>query len=292
MCCRPAFSGLSATALLLGLALLLAAACQPVPQPFAPAHKAGPGGPNLVLSPRVGLVVRPPDGLADAAAAARVAEHLAEALRRHDFTASTRPGHRGSAVLSGRLVDGKTLEWRMVDASGVLHAESRQPLDAALGPPEGYDDALWRSLADATAMALDRAERDLEQGSDRRVELAAVEVGPIDGAPGNGRQALAAELRRALRDAGVPSPDGEAEDFLLLLGSIHLGPAQGARQEVEILWQLIRADGLELGRIAQRNQVPVGQLDGAWGGLARNIAEAATDGIVDLLRNIGPGAAS
>ena len=90
----------------------------------------------------------------------------------------------------------------------------------------------------------------------------------------------------------MPSPADEDTDSLLLIGSIHLGAVLGPRRDIEIVWQLIRPDGSELGRITQRNQVHDGELEGAWGSLARAIAQAASNGIVDLLRQLDPDVAS
>lgn len=263
------------------LLALLATACDRPSQPFAPEHKAAPSATALVLSPRLGLMVQPLDGIH-----AELEEQLIPALQRHDFTASSRRGHRGSAILSGRRDGDTAIVWQIHAADGSLQAEARQRLDPAAGDPGSYDDAGLKRLADRAAELLDRAILEQEGDSSRRVRLQPLGIGPIDGAPGNGRQALRAEIGRAMRDAGVPTARDDDDDALMLIGSVHLGRPAGIQREVEIIWQVIRPDGTELGRISQRNLVPASQLEGAWGRLARSIAGAATGGIVDLLRRI------
>lgn len=269
----------------LSVVFAIAAACQPVPRPFAPAAKVNPGDNGLVLSPRAGLVVRPPQGLPQPLAG-ELSSRLVSALRHHDITAMTGKGHRAAAVLNGQWSD-DSVEWEIVEADGTIAVQLLQPLQADRGPPESYAEEDWFGLANTAADMLDMALREVEQGSTRRMSFAAVRLGPIDGAPGNGRLALAAELRRSLRDAGVTVPASEDIDALTLVGSVHVGSSLGRRQPVEIVWQLLRTDGVELGRLVQRNDIASGELDGPWGALARDIANAATDGIVQLLRQVG-----
>jgi hypothetical protein len=64
-------------------------------------------------------------------------------------------------------------------------------------------------------------------------------------------------------------------------------PLPGQRQRVEILWQLIRPDGREIGQVSQANAVPAGLLDGAWGKLAEDVVAAGAPAIVALLRRSG-----
>ena len=44
-----------------------------------------------------------------------------------------------------------------------------------------------------------------------------------------------------------------------------------------------RADGSEIGTVAQENDVPAGLLDGPWGDVAYTVALAAQDGIMQLI---------
>lgn len=274
------------------LLAVFAAACERPPQPFAPAHKAPPSRESLVLSPRLGLTVQPLDGVADENTRERLTAYLVSALLRHDFTASSTYGHGGSASLNGSVEAGPAIVWRLRGADGSLLAEERQHLAPGRGPLGEYDDAGLKQIADRAAELLDQAILDQEVDTSRRIRLSPVGIGPIDGAPGNGRQALSAEIARAMREAGVPTARDSDDDALMLIGSVHQGRTIGIRREVEIVWQLIRPDGTELGRISQRNLVPTSQLEGAWGSLARTIAEAARNGIVDLLRQIDRGTAS
>jgi len=145
-------------------------------------------------------------------------------------------------------------------------------------------------LASKGADAVDHQLRRRERGQGRRIALAPVTMGPVDGVPGLGGRKLAAAMATALADAGVPLADEPSDDGFILLGSMYFRPSgPGLRPElrleirIEMVWHLIRPDGREFGKVAQANTVPKGQLTGDWRHLARAIARAGAPGVRNLL---------
>jgi hypothetical protein len=280
---QPCKSKLPAVILAGGLLLLLGQ-CQPVPKPFAAVHKGDFSA--IQIGPRAGMTVLPVAGEVANSTGRNLAAAMAAALRRREVTASTAQGHRRGHRLRGEAVlisdDQLRLTWRL---SGPDNAETLVLTQTEEISPQAWrrgDAALLQRLAGKAAEALDGRLRRLERGRGRRIALASVTLGPLDGVPGAGAEALAAAMRAALADAGVPLSDEPPDDGFILLGSMRLSP-DGADQRIEMVWHLIRPDGRELGTISQANTVPKGQLAGNWRNLARAIARAGAPGVRDLL---------
>ncbi len=111
----------------------------------------------------------------------------------------------------------------------------------------------------------------------------AVALEPVAGAPGDGAEALAAAIRRALAAEGIAAgPPGRGG--LALVPSVAVAPAGAGVERVAIAWVLRDPSGAEIGRVDQANAIPAGALDGPWGATADDIAAAAAPGIADLAR--------
>ncbi len=268
--------------------LTLLSQCQPVPKPFAAAHKGDFRA--IQIGPRAGMLVLPIAGTAEPDAGGRLANAMAKALRLHEVTASTGKGHRRSHSLRGSAAmtpNGQLrLTWRLHNAAGeesmtIVQQETVRPIDW-----QQPNSALLTRLAGNGAAAIDRRLRRAERGQGRRISLAPITLGPMDGVPGRGGRHLANAMRTALDDAGVPLSQEPVDDGFVLLGSMHVAPSDGGAQfrEIKIVWHLIRPDGEEFGKVSQANRVPAAQLEGDWRYLARAIAQAGAPGVLDLLR--------
>ena len=66
-------------------------------------------------------------------------------------------------------------------------------------------------------------------------------------------------------------------------GAVALGPAKDGKQSIHIEWTVRDPSGKKLGTVSQRNEIPEGSLDGAWGKTAEQAAGAAAQGIIRLL---------
>ncbi|MEQ8665679.1 MAG: hypothetical protein RIC16_08130 [Rhodospirillales bacterium] len=104
----------------------------------------------------------------------------------------------------------------------------------------------------------------------------------VTGAPGDGNAALTRAIRGALRQISAAVTDDPTQATHVLQGSVRVDSPFAGRQKVRIVWQVTEIDGTETGKAMQENQVPQGSLDGAWGGTADKVAEAAVVGVAGL----------
>ena len=271
--------------------LMLLAACQPLPHPFAD-DIPPPHSPILTPPDSVGVLVEPIAG-APAPAAQALASAMATALQKEDVPASTQARNRGSYRLAGKASatgNGATLEisilWEMLapDGKSLSRQESRQTVDA-VDWREGSK-ALTAALAQQAAPTLAKlvqttAPAPLPDGNPLIAVLA------VTGAPGDGAKSLARAMEDALRRSNLALAEkpGDKPNFLVI-GRVELGPPASGKQSIKISWVLRRAEGGPVGEVKQENAIPAGSLDGAWGLTAYDVANAAAPGIAALFAEL------
>ncbi len=277
-----------AVATLAGL-LLLAAACAPVPRPFdrAPA----PGGP--VLPAHLGndsVLVLPVSGTPGDGGLALAGE-VAARLRDSGIPATARPDGGGGMRIAGAIEnDGQPADGAIVRIAITWELRSRTGATETLETIGAVPAGEWAlasplalsQLAAASVPDLLATLRPDAPAPPPATDSPPVALWKVDGAPGDGSAALTAAMRHALQKRGVSIATGQ-DGAAVLLGSVHRIPAGPGREEIEVLWTLIRPDGSELGRVRQANTLPVGRLDGVWGPVAGAVAEAGADAIAALI---------
>ena len=269
---------------LLPLLALCAAACQPLPHPFA-----ADVPPAALLSPRdsAGIYVAPVAGASPIAG--DLAEAMAKALRDADIPASTHARTKGSYELRGAareqaLPDDRvavSVDWELLaaDGSSLGHAP------VSTEQPTAASDTVAPTLAAAAAPAIRKLVQDEPPAAAAHPDPA-VSLRPVTGAPGDGKRSLTRAMEQALRQARVAlaKPGDDAPAFVLT-GTVTMSPADSSKQQhVRIGWALLRGDGSEIGQVSQENAVPAGSLDGAWGDVAYAVATAAAPGVVALIQ--------
>jgi hypothetical protein len=276
-------------------ALLLLAACQPLPHPFAD-DVPRRGSPMLALRDTASVTIAPIVGLPKATAE-KLGPAIANALQQREIAASDRAASIGSYELVGRIQEMRRAKnktalvalWELRDPSGQWLGQRVERLEAGAGDwDEGKDDAVAR-LADASAAQLVAL---LQDDAPREAEVAGrprLRIGTVTGAPGDGGEALGRAIAELLQrqDLAILT-DANAETDLALDAEVTVGKARAGKQNVKILWRLRRRDGGEIGTVTQENDVPAGLLDGAWGDLAYTVALAAQDGIMELVARGAP----
>jgi hypothetical protein len=269
--------------------LLLLAACQPLPHPFA--HDTPPPNSPILTPPdSAGIVVEPVAG-APEPAAHDLAAAMAKALQDNDVPASTGASNRGSFRLSGDAsavpaADGNllvTIAWSMRDASGatVSRQESQLSVPNAAWSQGGGDVA--KRLASPAAPSLAKMVQTTAPAPLAGTETL-IAVRSVTGAPGDGGEALARAMGDALRRANLTLAErtGPAPTFLVQ-GKVELSPPANGKQQIKIAWALLRPDGGQIGQVQQENAIPAGSLDGSWGLTAYDVANAAAPGIAALI---------
>jgi len=108
-------------------------------------------------------------------------------------------------------------------------------------------------------------------------------VQPVVGAPGDGRISLTNALRHELKKNGVPLSTRRAPGGYTVKGNVKLENVNNKQQKIQITWNVYDGQGHRVGTVSQKNTVPSGSLNGAWGPTAEAAASAAAKGIVKLL---------
>jgi hypothetical protein len=271
-------------------AALLLASCQPLPHPFAD-DVPKPGSPMLTLRDDASIAIAPLKG-GPRATAEKLAPAMAKALLKREIIASDRTTSIASYQLDGRVQGmpasgGKAavvVLWDLRDSSGKSLGERAERIEAGADDwQRGSQDAVAR-LAAASAeqiAAMLQGKAPVEAEAEGRTRLL---IRGVDGAPGDGGQALANAITTLLkrRDVAIVS-DPQAKADLLLDADVTVAKPKAGRQHVKIVWRVRRKDGTEIGTVAQENDVPAGLLDGSWGDVAYTVAVSAQDGIMELV---------
>ena len=262
-----------------------------IPQPFQTETISPLTAPGV----RAGLVVTPIEGAVDSAL---FAEALADALVDEDFAATTEAIPGPSYRLAGRAVaegdDAVRLEWEVEDparafAGAIAQSVGREQMAAW----RAGDPRLYRSLAKIAAGEIAAL---LAESAVGTPEQPLILIPEVAGAPGDGRRTLQRSMAYVLDKRGLKVAEREAPDAtptLVLKGVMTVKTHDGTSQ-VAIAWNLTRPDGTTVGTVNQANDVPAGLLEGAWGDIAFAIADAAADGIAELVAkapNSAPAAA-
>lgn len=105
----------------------------------------------------------------------------------------------------------------------------------------------------------------------------------VAGAPGDGSQSLTGAIQRELSKSGVPLTTAATAQTYKVEGKVAMGQSKDGKQPIQIDWNVFDPKGKKLGTVSQKNEVPQGSLDGAWGKTADAAAQAAAQGIIKLL---------
>src|SRR5262247_439175 len=105
----------------------------------------------------------------------------------------------------------------------------------------------------------------------------------VTGAPGDGSSSLASALQRELSSKGITLANKAGATAYRVEGTVTMGQAKEGKQPIQIEWLVRDPQGKKLGTESQRNEIPEGSLDGAWGKTAEQAAGAAAQGILKLL---------
>jgi hypothetical protein len=279
--------------------VVLVAACQPLPHPFAN-DVPKPGSPMLTVRDAATVAVAPLQG-GPRATAEKLAPAVTEALQKREIPASDRTMSIASYQLDGRLQAmppagdkaAIVVLWNLRDPSGKSLGTRAERIEASAGDWQaGKDEAVGR-LAEASAeqiaaMLQDKAPVEAAAQAKDSGETR-LSIGGVEGAPGDGDTSLASAITTLLKKqdlAIVSDPQGKAD--LLLDAAVTVGKPTAGAQHVKIVWRVRRKNGGEIGTVAQENDVPAGLLNGAWGDVAYTVALAAQDGIMQLIARGAP----
>jgi len=275
------------------LLLALLAGCGDLPQPY----RGRPGGnaATLAVPMALRLAVPAPDAaLLDGRGATVFAEALASALLAAEVPAiaTEQPLPLDWRVLIGAERSGSSVRprYRLLDADGKEQASTegdRLPARAW----EAGDPATLQQAAGVAAQKLTKLILAIEAGRKASDPLA-LSAGPpklhlagVSGAPGDGNTALARQIGASLAAQGFVIQETAEGAAFGLHGEVKVAAGAKGMDEVEIIWVVSRRDGVELGKVAQVNEVPAGRLSRPWGDIAYAAAGEAADGVRAVVAN-------
>lgn len=108
-------------------------------------------------------------------------------------------------------------------------------------------------------------------------------VPSVTGAPGDGGVSLTSAIQRELSRSGLQLTNAASADTYKVEGKVSVGEGKDGKQPITIDWNVKDPAGKKLGTVSQKNEIPQGSLDGAWGKTADAAAAAAAQGIIKLL---------
>lgn len=122
-------------------------------------------------------------------------------------------------------------------------------------------------------------------------QTAAVVAGPVAvvptvvGAPGDGSQSLTGAMRKHLKAAGVKLVDrANGPNVYTVNGAVELADDSAGQQKITIQWTVTDPSGKTLDKaVVQKNVIPQGSLDGAWGEIADMAAKEAARSVAVLV---------
>jgi hypothetical protein len=277
-------------------AVLLLAGCGDLPRPFM----GRPGATALRLAqpppPRL-AVPAPAAALLPDGASRAYAEAVVAALQAREVPAEAGAAEKGDwrLVITAELHGDKVVpSFAVEDPAGKPQGSTDgPPMDAAAwsqGAPEAMR-AAGTAAGPAIATLLTRIEAVRRQSDPNSLlnRPPRVVVNDVTGAPGNGNRELTRQMRRLLPELGEMVQDKpEGADFAVT-GQVVTAPAAPGNLRVEVSWTVNDAQGRELGKVVQLNEVPKGTLDGLWGDVALVVAQQAAEGVRSVMdRATGP----
>src|SRR5437763_2447070 len=110
-----------------------------------------------------------------------------------------------------------------------------------------------------------------------------VMVAPVEGAPSDGNRQLFSGMRRALGSRKIVVMDSAGADTFTVAARVKLTPTDERVGQLEVTWGLKDPSGKEVGKVDQANPVPLAAARGSWAGCGDVVAQAAVEGVLELL---------
>ena len=274
------------------LAVLLSlSACGGLPRPF----EGNPGANALRLTapPPARLAVPAPDAaVLPTPQSTLFAAALADALVGQDVPAVADPVRKGDwslAVAARPARNGMVVPLYTIDDPVGAEQGSTEgaPVAAAvwaLGAPatlkQAAADAAPRLATLLTSIEAARHQSDPNSLTNRATRVA---FHGVSGAPGDGNQTLAKQMRMALANLGEVVQDTDSGADFQISCTVATALLPTGQTRVEIQWLVADATGAERGKVVQLNDIPGGTVDHYWGDVAVVAAHEAAGGVRDVI---------
>jgi hypothetical protein len=272
--------------------MLLLAACGDFPEPMM----GYPGRMGMILAhppPQRIVVPVPGRALLDDHSAAVFATDLSNALVAQTIPAFAQKPEKGdwilgaSAALVGNTV---TPSYSITDPRGHIQGQ----ITGTPVPSEAWaagDSATLNQTATEAAPRLASLLSDIDAALKENDPNSLYNRPPrvdflgMKGAPGDGDQSLAREMRKDLPGLGVVLVDQKNTADYIVRGLSKLTTVDARTQHIDIVWVIQTPDGKEVGKVTQPHDFPKGSLDTYWGDVAVVAVSAAAPGVKEVIDN-------
>ncbi len=271
---------------------LVVAGCGDFPEPML--HHPGRMGMILAHPPPQRLVVPVPGrALLDDQSAALFAHDLSNAMVAQTVPAFAQKPQRGDWVLGvGATLNGETVtpSYSIIDPRGHVQGNiAGAPVSSqawANGDATALD-AAATAAGPPLAALLSNIDAALKESDPNSLynRPPRVDFSGITGAPGDGDDSLAKEMRKDIAGMGVILVDQRNQADYLMHTQVRVTTINPSTQHIEIYWIIDTADGKEAGRVAQLHDIPKGSLDTYWGDVAVVAASEAAQGVKEVIDN-------
>lgn len=286
------------------LAAALSAACGPIPQPFQGTKKVTADIAALDVPSAVGIAIVPVIGMPPDFSTA-LTKAVAKELEPYEIPAEATALNTGLGFsLQGTFVNPSRADgmvsgdilWRLKSRRGQDAGVYLQGIAVPIAQWEGGGGAamaarIAQDTASGIAGIIDGSTNQAAGGASPTPAAPArgpeppapvrISVAQVDGAPGDGREALQLATLEVLLSNGAKRDDVNPE--VVLMGRVETEPSINGQDFITIAWRAISQDGAELGEVKLTNTIPRGALDGRWGATAFAIAEAGLPQLLELL---------
>jgi hypothetical protein len=276
---------------LLALPVVLAG-CGDFPEPML--HHPGRMAMLLAHPPPPRLVVPVPGrALLDDQSAAVFARDLSNAMVAQTVPAFAQKPQRGDWVLGVTAnLNGDTVTpaYTIIDPRGHVQGNLTGTPVSSQAWADGNATVLNQAATDAgpeLAALLSNIDAALKESDPNSLynRPPRLDFSGITGAPGDGNDSLAKEMRRDIANLGVILVDQQDQADYLMHAQVHVTRINPTTQHIEIFWIIDSSDGKEAGRVAQLHDIPKGSLDTYWGDVAVVAASEAAQGVKEVIDN-------
>jgi hypothetical protein len=271
---------------------LMLAGCGDFPEPML----RHPGRMGMILAhpPPPRLVVPVPGrALLDDQSAALFAHDLTDAMVAQTVPAFAQKPQRGDWVLAvGATLNSNvvTPDYAIIDPRGHVQGSLTGAPVSSEAWANGDATALNQAAAEAgpqLAALLSNIDAALKESDPNSLynRPPRLDFSGITGAPGDGDDSLAKEMRQDIANLGVILVGQRDQADYLMHAQVRVTRVNPTTQHIEIIWIIDTADGKEAGRVAQLHDIPKDSLDTYWGDVAVVAASEAATGVKEVIDN-------
>jgi hypothetical protein len=271
---------------------LLLGACGTLPEPFY--GDPGTAGAKLAVPPAPVLVIPSLSGAGlDQQSGQVYASDLAAALTALDVPSIFGPARPAQWHLSASATDSGgfvTPSYAVIGPDGKSYGvQAGAPV--AAGPWAAGDPATLNQEATADALAISNKlaaiNAAVQQSNPNSLENRPPRVflGTITGAPGDGDNALALDMRRDLPGSDTEMVTDPASADFTVTGHVKTQPDTNKQILVELDWVVEDSSQRKIGQVTQLHDLSPGDIEPYWGDVAAAAAAEAAAGVNEVITN-------